>query len=249
MTPREPHHPLTILGAGYVGRALMRRFPAAIATRRAPAAEAGLRTFDLQARDTWDTPPVAGRAVVWTFPAAPLERVREFHAGRLDRAENLIVLGSTSAYLAPETAATPVHTVTEETPPDTTQPRVQGEEWLRRRGATVLRLAGIFGPGRDPADWLRRGLIRDGAGLVNLIHLDDIVEVVASLLERPRPGECLNLANGEPLAWRELAARFQRDGRLPADFTLPESRPDTRGKRVDNRRLRRLLPDRRLLSP
>jgi nucleoside-diphosphate-sugar epimerase len=243
------HIPLTILGAGYVGRALLQRFPAAVATRRTPASDLGLLAFDLQDRGTWRNPPLAGRAVVWTFPAAPLAAVQAFYEAHLNAAANLIVLGSTSAYLAPESAESPFVTVTEQTPLDMSQPRVQGEEWLRQQGATVLQLAGIFGPGRDPADWLKRGLIKDGAKLVNLIHVDDIVAVITHLLAHTRPGERINLADGEAPPWRELVARFRRDGRLPAEFTLPESGPEQHGKRVDNHRLHTLLPGHRFLRP
>lgn len=242
----NPHPPLTILGAGYVGQALLRCFPAAAATRRQAAPP--LLAFDLRDPVSWGIPPLAERAVIWTFPAEPLVLVQAFFAAHLQDAASLIVLGSTSAYQINETES-PVITVTEQTPLDMDQPRVQGEEWLRERGATVLRLAGIFGPGREPVDWLRKGLIQDGAKLVNLIHVDDIVALIAELLAHPRPGERLNVTDGEPLPWRELVARFRSDGRIPADFTLPENRPNEHGKRIDTCRLRRILPGHRFLHP
>lgn len=239
--------PLTILGAGYVGQALLRRYPAAVATRR--QATAVLPVFDLRDPATWDTVPLAHRAIIWTFPAEPVARVQSFYETHLKDAASLIVLGSTSAYLVNEAAPSPLASVTEQTPLDLTQTRVQGEEWLRRQGATVLQLAGIFGPGRDPADWLRKGLIKDGAKLVNLIHVDDVIAVIVHLLAHPMPGERINVANGEPLAWRELAARLRQAGHLPVDFVLPETRPDEHGKRIDNGHLRRLLPGHHFQRP
>jgi hypothetical protein len=234
------HTPITILGAGYVGSALLRSFPSAGATHRSPASQSRRFRFDLDDPSTWRNPPLVGRTVIWTFPATPPDRVRSFHDRYLRDARGLIVLGSTSAYLTAENDA--VAEVDEHAPLDMTQPRVQGEEWLRTQGATVLQLAGIFGPGREPDGWLRRGRIRDGAKLVNLIHVDDIVAVIAHLVADPAPGERINVANGEPIAWRDLAARFRADGRIPADFALPESGPLEFGKRIDNRRLRELLP-------
>lgn len=239
--------PLTVLGAGHVGQALLRRFPATAATRRRAAPP--LQSFDLRDPASWGNPPLSGRAVVWTFPAEPLALVQAFFAAHLQDAAGLIVLGSTSAYRVADAAGSPIVTVTEQTPLDLGQPRVQGEEWLRKRGATVLQLAGIFGPGRDPVSWLQKGLIRDGAKLVNLIHVDDIVAVIAHVLVQPLPGARINVVNGEPLPWRELAARFRADGRLPADFVLPETGPLEFGKRIDNRLLRSLLPDHRFLRP
>ncbi|MCC6208353.1 MAG: hypothetical protein IT488_09395 [Gammaproteobacteria bacterium] len=247
-TMTSEHTALTILGVGYVGQALLRHFPTAAPTRRRALPPASA-TFDLHNPDTWDNPPLAGRTVVWTFPAEPLAHVQAFHAARLKDAAGLIVLGSTSAYRLADEASSSDLTVTEESPLDMNQPRVQGEEWLRERGATVLRLAGIIGPGRDPVGWLRKGLIRDGAKLVNLIHVDDIVAVIAHLLAHPQPGARISVANGEPLPWRELVARFKHDGRLPGDFVLAESQAGACGKRVDAQRLRRLLPEHQFMSP
>ncbi|MDQ3287111.1 MAG: hypothetical protein M3Q42_02410 [Pseudomonadota bacterium] len=194
---------------------------------------------------------MAGRSVVWTFPAAPLSLVRRFHAAALGQASALIVLGSTSAYRLPvpgEPGAA-VPTVDEHAPLDLEQPRVAGEEWLRTRGATVLQLAGIFGPARDPAAWLRAGRIRDGAKIVNLVHLDDIVHVIAHLLAHPMPGERINVGNGEPVAWRVLEAAMKRHGRIPEDLLLASSGPGEHGKRVDVTRLRALLPHHRFHMP
>lgn len=232
---------ITVLGAGYVGRALLERFPAAAATRRSAAANH--QVFDLEDESTWGNPPLAGRRVVWTFPAAPLARVRAFHGRHLRQAAALIVLGSTSAYTVSPAQAALAPVIDENAPLDAGQPRVQGEEWLRKRGATVLRLAGIHGPGREPANWILRGRIDDGARLVNLIHVDDIVAVIGALLERPHPGQCFNVADGEPLAWRDLAARLRTGGALPADTLLPESGPGHYGKRIDVGRLRELMPE------
>lgn len=230
---------ITVLGAGYVGNALLERFPAAAATRRGAAA--GRHVFDLEDESTWGNPPLAGRRVVWTFPAAPPARVRAFHGRHLRQAAALIVLGSTSAYAVSPAQAALAPAIDEDAPLDTGQPRVQGEEWLRRRGATVLRLAGIHGPGREPANWILRGRIDDGARLVNLIHVDDIVAVIAALLERPHPGHCFNVADGEALAWRDVAARLRANGALPADAVLAESGTGRYGKRIDAGRLHRLM--------
>lgn len=238
---------LTILGAGYVGAALLRRFPDADATHRRAAAQPRTHSFDLEDPATWNNPPLEGRAVVWTFPATPLDRVQTFFKSRLRHAASLIVLGSTSAYLDSGTDA--VATVDEQSPLDLSQPRVQGEEWLRTQGATVLQLAGIFGPGREPDGWLRRGRINDGAKLVNLVHVDDIVTVIAHLLAHPASGERINVANGEPVAWHDLAHRFRQDGRIAADFVLAENRPGPSGKRVGIQRLRTLMPGHKFIAP
>jgi nucleoside-diphosphate-sugar epimerase len=240
---------LTILGAGHVGRHLLQRFPDADVTHRQPSAGARSREFRLDDRATWRSPPLAGRSVVWTFPAEPLELVAAFHDACLRQVSGLIVLGSTSAYRTVQRAGQSVVTVSEESPLDPDSPRVAGEEWLRSRGATVLQLAGIVGPGRRPEDWLLRRRITDGGKLVNLVHVEDIVAVIAHLLEHPQPGRRINVANGHTVAWRELVERFRRAGTLPAEFELPADPPGERGKLVDTRLLRSLLPDHEFRVP
>lgn len=139
---------MLILGAGYVGRALCAAAPGAVATHR-PGTPLGPGevAFALDDEATWAGLPAArGADVVWTFPAAPPELVRRFHAAALAGARTLVVFGSTSAYAPAGSDAL----VTEGSPLDLAQPRVAGEEWLREQGAVVLQLAGIWGPGRDP---------------------------------------------------------------------------------------------------
>ena len=68
------------------------------------------------------------------------------------------MLGSTSAY---ETSKIGSDSLLDELAPiDHTRPRVMGEDFLRTHvGATVLRVAGIYGPGRHVLDWIRRGKV------------------------------------------------------------------------------------------
>ncbi len=232
---------LTILGAGYTGAALLRRFPHAAATHRAARDDA--LAFTLEDETSWRNPPLAGRHVVWTFPAVPLPLVQAFHDACLRDVAGLIVFGSTSGYLLEAADAARQPLLDEDAPLDLRIPRVQGEEWLRTQGATVLRLAGIFGPGREPAGWLRRGRIRDGAKRVNLIHVEDIVDLLAHLFDHPAPGAHINVAGGEAWCWRDIAARLRQRGELPPEWTFPETgAAAAHGKRIDTRRLRALLP-------
>lgn len=230
---------------------MLARFPHADATHRHASGEPRTHLFRLDQPATWSNPPLGGRAVVWTFPAQPLGLVQQFHRAALQTTSNLIVLGSTSAYALPPPQAegAGIVTVSESSALDMDQPRVAGEEWLRTQGATILQLAGIVGPGREPEAWLRAGRIKDGAKLVNLIHVDDIVSVIAHLLAHPHPGQRINVGNGEPVAWRTLAASLKRQGRLPLDHVLASSGPEAHGKRVDARRLQALLPEHRFRQP
>lgn len=80
--------------------------------------------------------------------------------------------------------------------------------WLET-GAPVhiFRLAGIYGPGRNPFDRLReekaRAVIKPGH-VVNRIHLDDIVSALLASIDRPDPLKIYNIADGHPATPQEV---------------------------------------------
>jgi nucleoside-diphosphate-sugar epimerase len=67
---------------------------------------------------------------------------------------------------------------------------------------TILRLAGIYGPGRHAMlDKLRQGapsLPGDGGCYVNVAHRDDIVSALVAALDRRPAGRIFNVADDEP---------------------------------------------------
>jgi nucleoside-diphosphate-sugar epimerase len=86
--------------------------------------------------------------------------------------------------------------------------------WLdlwRTRNVPVhlFRLAGIYGPGRNPFDALRAGAARridkpDHA--FSRIHVDDIAQVLMASIARPRPGAVYNVCDDEPAASADVIA-------------------------------------------
>jgi nucleoside-diphosphate-sugar epimerase len=98
----------------------------------------------------------------------------------------------------------------------------------------VLRLSGIYGPGRNwPVERVRGGQIALGPGdgtWLNLLHLEDAVAAVLAGLDRGRSGAVLHATDAEPVRRRDLALWVsERLGipppRLPAD-ARPASMPD-----------------------
>lgn len=83
--------------------------------------------------------------------------------------------------------------------------------------ATVLRIAGIYGPGRDPRGRLSNAstMPQRGQYWVNLAHRDDIISVLLHTLQLPTPPRILNVADGTPTraadAARWLASASGRD--------------------------------------
>lgn len=112
----------------------------------------------------------------------------------------------------------------------------------RRVAVSIVRLAGIYGPGRG----LGRRALRsagqrrsDGNVWVNLIHHDDIVNALARLVYTAHPG-VLNLGNDEPLRRRDLYnALLASAGAKPIEWRDDPSLGQ--GKRVCNQLIKRTL--------
>ena len=117
----------------------------------------------------------------------------------------------------------------------------------RRPGfpAIILRVAGIYGPGRGHG--LKQFLLGqahiEGEGLrfMNMIHQDDVGGCILTALLAGRPGQIYNAVDNEPVTqfqfYQWLAAALDRE--MPP--AKPESRLRRRGltnKRVSNARLR-----------
>jgi nucleoside-diphosphate-sugar epimerase len=190
--------------------------------------------FDLAQSDTWGNIPT-DTDLIWCFPAAPIEQVRGFAKLFGAPPRRIVVLGSTSAYDLGESHSYPPPWIDETAPIDVSKPRVQGEEWLRKEcGAIVLRVAGIYGPGRNPLDWIRQGRVAPSRKYVNLIHVEDLAAICLAALEQGNPGEVYNISDGLPRTWAEI--QTTAEGRWGLAH-LPENKTDKPGKRIDTRKL------------
>ncbi len=148
----------------------------------------------------------------------------------------IVVLGSTSAYDVGDSREYPPPWIEETAPIDLSRPRVQGEEFLRNEcAAIVLRVAGIYGPGRNPLDWIRQGRIGPSVKYVNLIHVEDLASICLAALERGKPGEIYNVSDGVPHTWNEICATAQERWGVTAP-TMKEAQSS--GKRISNRKAR-----------
>ena len=101
--------------------------------------------------------------------------------------------------------------VTEETPPNPQtsrgKRRLDAEtafrEWGKERGVAVviLRVTGIYGPGRLPVSQLAGGqplLKEEEAALTNRIHADDLAQICLAAAEKGEDGEIFNVSDGRP---------------------------------------------------
>jgi nucleoside-diphosphate-sugar epimerase len=115
--------------------------------------------------------------------------------------------------------------------------------------AVILRVAGIYGPGRGY--WLRQFLAGeaviegDGSRFLNMVHRDDVAGAAIAALERGTAGEVCNVCDDEPVAQRDLfawlAARLQQS--MPSSSAREDAarRRGATNKRVSNRKLRESL--------
>jgi nucleoside-diphosphate-sugar epimerase len=117
----------------------------------------------------------------------------------------------------------------------------------RKFPAVILRVAGIYGPGRG--HWFKQFLKNearmegDGSRFLNMIHRDDLIGCIIAALKSGRAGEIYNAVDDEPVSQLHF---FQWLAQA-LDQPLPPSEPEypdaarKRGvtnKRVSNRKLK-----------
>jgi len=179
---------------------------------------AGLRdtatTFlhgELDDREAIPPLDLAGSAVLYSAPppGGGIEdtRVRNFLAAIRSGSEpeKLVYLSATSVY-----GDCGNELVTEERPANpsnhTGKRRLDAEErfraWGREKGVAVviLRVAGIYGPGRIPMDRIagRHPLLCEAeAGFTNRIHADDLATICLAAIDRGKDGDIFNVCDGE----------------------------------------------------
>ena len=117
-----------------------------------------------------------------------------------------------------------------------------------RRAANVLRLAGIYGPGRmlRRIEAVRSNEPIDGnpAGFLNLIHVDDAARIVDACLRRGQPGRTYLVCDDEPLTRRDYYRTLAEllDAPQPVFHENTEPTPSHGpNKRCCNRRMKQEL--------
>ena len=212
-----------IVGCGDIGRRVARQYldegasvSALVRTpEKAAALEAlGIRTMvaDLDDPATMAGLPTGGATLFYFAPppgGGHLDpRARNFCAAIASGAEPARVIYMSTSGVYGDCGDT---VVTEETPaiPLTARGkrRLDAEtvfrEWGGKRGVPVviLRVTGIYGPGRLPVSQLTSGqpvLDERIANLTNRIHADDLARVCQAAAERAEDGDIFNVSDGHP---------------------------------------------------
>ncbi|NBD13518.1 NAD-dependent epimerase/dehydratase family protein [Corallococcus silvisoli] len=232
--------PLVLLGCGYtltrfaVEEARSGREVLATtrdASRRAILEGSGARVVSLD--DALARAP--GAHVVDSVPPEAGLDARFTEALSRVRPSRLVYLSSTGVYGAARGS------VDESTPVDTTsassRARLDAEARFLSLGASVMRIAGIYGPGRGTSGRLKAGTLRipeSGGGRLSRVHVDDLVHAVRVVLERGAPGEVYCVADRRPATQEETASWLcQRLGLpLPPRVPLDSLHESLRGDRA-----------------
>jgi nucleoside-diphosphate-sugar epimerase len=166
--------------------------------------------------------------------------------------KRFVYASSTSVYGQADGSLVKESSPTEPSSP-TSRLLVETEKLLLEAAATrgfpavILRVAGIYGPERGHLflQYLRDEARIAGKGerFINMIHRDDLVNVIIAALKSGRAGEIYNAADDEPVAqihfFRWLSETLGK--RMPPFATEEENAARKRGltnKKVSNRKLK-----------
>jgi nucleoside-diphosphate-sugar epimerase len=270
MSPVRSH--VLIVGCGYVGSRVARRLAASFdvtAIVRSSDSAATLERDGIRAvavdldrvRLGTHIPERLEQAATFYFAPPPQQGESDL---RLDRFLQLAtvppaafvymsttgVYGDTKGALVDE--STPVDPLTERA-----RRRVSAEEMIRvwcterRVRRVVLRVPGIYGPGRLPLDRLHahEPVIRpEEAGITNRIHVDDLVEACIVAASNPEARGVYNVTDGNSCTSTDFLDRVARLANLPppprvsmdeAQLTFPPERLSfiNESRRVGNDRM------------
>jgi len=262
-----------IVGCGYVGlplgAELVRQGHEVFGLRRSASAENELKSVGIQPltgnvtkpetlaklprQFDWVVNCVAAGGSVENYRQIYLEGNRNLVSWLADSPPKKFVYSSSTSVYGQNDGSV----VTEKSPvePDagTAKVLVETEKVLldaaaqKKFPAVILRLAGIYGPGRG--HWFKqfaKGEARiegDGSRFLNMIHRDDVAGCIIAALNNGRAGEIYNAVDDEPVSqvdfFKWLAARLGKP--LPpsssADAGIVRKRGAT-NKRVSNRKLK-----------
>lgn len=210
-----------VAGAGYTGRRVLARLPDDEA--------AGLSRslgFDADAQDPLPFPLPARYAVLYTIPPGgdDDQRLQRFLALLSPAPARFVYISTTGVYGDCRGAL-----VTESSPLNPTnrlsKPRVAAEtllgDWAEETGCdlVILRVPGIYGPGRLGLERIRSGaavLTEADANPGNRIHVDDLATCCLAALDADTPPGVYNVGDGDTRSATWFSGEVARQAGLPA---------------------------------
>tara|TARA_R110001632_G_scaffold229875_1_gene366704 strand:+ start:29844 stop:30605 length:762 start_codon:yes stop_codon:yes gene_type:complete len=105
---------------------------------------------------------------------------------------------------------------------------------------TILRFAGLFGPGRHPGSWFKNGrTIPQPNGFVNMIHQEDCIEIIHEIIDQ----NCWNITLNACSNDHPTRSDFYTSARKSLNFEVPvfEESTDIRYKIISSKKLQKVL--------
>jgi len=213
----KPEIPVLIAGCGYIGRRVGARLRAqsraVTGLVRSAASAAKLHTAGiepLQADLDAAIPVLTAREVFYFSPPPPAgerdPRMRRFLAALATPPRRIVYISTSAVYgdchgeWIDETRATVPTTSRGQRRLDAERQLVrwcseQGSQWI------ILRVPGIYGPGKLPLARLQKGLpvLREAeAPYTNRIHADDLVNICMAAMQSVHHNTVYNVSDGQP---------------------------------------------------
>ena len=221
-----------VAGTGYTGRRVLERLPADQALGLSRSAIDTDRAFSIVDFDTLETLPVElpeDYAVLYTCPpdGATDQRLRRFVATLPNEPLRFVYISTTGVYGDCLGAV-----VNEDTPVNPgsrmSKPRVDAEDFLRAwtDRLVILRVPGIYGPGRLGVERLEAGeawLRESEANPGNRIHVDDLVACCLAALSPETPAGVYN-GDGDYRSATWFAGEVARQAGLPPPREVSRAR-------------------------
>ena len=105
---------------------------------------------------------------------------------------------------------------------------------------TIIRFAGLFGPGRHPGSWFKNGrTIPQPNGLVNMIHQEDCIEIIHEIIDQ----NCWNITLNACSNDHPTRSDFYINARKSLNFEAPvfEGSTEIRYKIISSKKLQKVL--------
>lgn len=217
---------ILILGKGYTGKVLEETLQSRGEVFATSRSDSSIIEFELTRPETWKNLPKADYTF-WTFPAQPLEDVQLFLKEYGNNLGKIIVIGSTGSYLVKNEG----DSITEDSPLNYESERVKGEDFIREQGGIVVRASGIYGPHRNPLNWVSMGRVAPSKKFLNLIQVEDLVEILWQAAEVGKIGANYIATSSRPMPWDELIEKLSEK----FDFPIPgQTTPSKRSSKIVN---------------
>ncbi len=256
-----------VVGTGYVGRRFLEqcRSTAVLGLSRTPVkSPQPVAIYDLDAGDDLPISLPEHYAVLYTVPPSSAGE-SDARLGRLlskltPAPRRFVYISTTGVYGNHDG-----ETVDEETPVNAesgrAKRRVAAEELLRSWGTqqhcdiVILRVPGIYGPGRLGIERIRQGLpaiAERDVGPGNRIHVDDLVSCCGAALSRHAQAGIYNVGDGDHRSSTWFANELARQSGLepPPTISMAEAEREfspmrlsflQESRRVDTRKMRDVL--------